>query len=733
MRSVRRSLAALLSLFLAVAACSGKAADPPPAGSRPLPQVRNPGFEGPGTGVPEGWFQDASRTGDKGRVFRDRSRVHSGEASVRLEPNARNGGDQPLAIAQVLDAVAFRGRTVRFSGHLAAEAGATAALGLLSIVRGKPTGFAYVSQGAGGPAWAERSQAYEVPDDPSVQLVLTCYVAGTGGAAWFDDVSLALADEGPSPAPNPPVRDPRGPPPPRKATVDVDASRVLRQIPRTLFGANVEWIWNGNLLWDDVARRPNPEVERLTRDLGVSLLRYPGGLYSDFYHWRDGVGPLERRPEVQHDVGKKDRSRPAFGTDEALEFARRVGGELLLTVNAGTGTPEEAADWVRYVNRDELRVRYWEVGNELYIRDGSPVSRATTMPPDRYSARFREFARAMRAADPRIRIGAIGGENQGRYAVVGYPDWNRTVLERAGDEIDFLAVHNAYAPVLVSDAERDVRTVYAAMLAAPALVAKNLDTLSRQVERFAPTRAARITLAVTEWGPVFQYDPGNRYVDHAKTLGSALFVASALKAFVESTRTEIANFFLLNDVSVLGMIRSRDGSFPPRPDWAPSARYFAFQMFTRHFGPQLVASSVVCPTFDSTAIGLVDAVQQAPWLEVVASLDADGRHLYLLAINKHFDQGIEADVSIRAFPALAAGTAWTMEGTGIDAHTGTTPLRVPGLPWASQAADAPASRFLRGGSSEVTLASRPIGGLGGRFTYVFPPRSVTSLVLTRAK
>src|SRR5262249_10835740 len=141
-----------------------------------------------------------------------------------------------------------------------------------------------------------------------------------------------------------------------------------------------------------------------------------------------------------------DKSRPIFGTDEALEFASKVGAELLLVVNAGSGTAQEAADWVRYVNRGGLRVRFWEVGNELYLNDGSPAAKATAIDPDRYAARFREFAQAMRAADSRIQIGAIGGENQGRYQVVSYPNWNRTLLQKDADLIDFLAVHNAYAP-----------------------------------------------------------------------------------------------------------------------------------------------------------------------------------------------------------------------------------------------------------------------------------------------
>lgn len=686
--------------------------------------IQNGGFERGGTPAPEGWNRDMAQTGNKGSVSQDRTRFHSGRASLKFQPNSRNGGDQPLAISQLIPAAAFRGKKVEFSGYLAAEGDARAALAMLSIVAGRPIGFV-AAQPAAGPEWVQRQATYDVPDDPSVQLVLACIVEGRSGTAWFDDVSvIVVADEAPRAQATPASSQAA-----QKASVTVDAGNVIRQIPRTLYGTNVEWRWNGNFLWQERARRPDPDIVRLTRDLGVSLIRYPGGIYSDFYHWKDGVGPFEKRPEVVHQPGSQDRSRPNFGTDEALDFARQVGGELMITVNAGTGTAQEAADWVRYVNGKALRVRYWEVGNELYIDDGAPTTKTVTIDPATYAARFREFARAMRAADSRIKIGAIGGENQGRYAFVHYPNWNRIVLERAGDQMDFLAVHNGYAPPLKEDRE-DLRTVYRAMLAAPVLFARNLKVIAQQIADYTPSRASQIRIAVTEWGPLFQMDFKGRYVDHPKTLGSALFVASALKTLLESPQTEIANFWFLNDVSVLGWIGSRNGDFPPNPVWAPTARYYAFQLYTRHFGTQLVQSGVESPTFNSAGVAFLDAVRDVPYLDIVSSLSEDGRQLYILGINKHFDNAIEASITLRNFKPAASATAWTLTGTGIDAHTGTTVIKVPGLSVGKQAEDPQHKRFSKGGPGEITFSSSTATGIGPQFTYRFPARSVTSLVLT---
>jgi alpha-N-arabinofuranosidase len=436
---------------------------------------------------------------------------------------------------------------------------------------------------------------------------------------------------------------------------------------------------------------------------------------------------------MQHAAGKGDRSRPNLGTDEILQFASEVNGEALISVNAGTGDAREAAEWVQYVNGPSRRVRYWEVGNELYMNEGSATSKAITVNPDKYADRFNEFAQAMKAADPEIQVGAIGGENYGRYVNINYPNWNRTVLEKAGDQMDFLAVHNAYAPVLIAGDDNDMRKVYRAMLAAPILIARNLKVVEQQIADYAPNRASQIGIAVTEWGPLFQFDPKSGYVDHPKTLGSALFVASTLKTFIESTRTQIANFFLLNDLSVLGMIGTREAGFPPKPDWAPTARYFAFQLFTRYFGNQLVQSTVDVPTYNSEAVGLVDSVDNVPYLDIVSSLSADRRTLYVIAINKNFDSSIESSITLQDFNPVAEGTAWTLTGSGVDANTGTMPLRVPGLAWGKQIEDSSAARFYHGGQGEITFSSSPVTRAGPAFKYRFPPHSVTSLILTRAE
>jgi alpha-N-arabinofuranosidase len=686
--------------------------------------LNNAGFEQEDKGLPAAWTFEKKVRG-KGSVSLSKRYVHSGQFSLAVAPNERNKPwdlpHDPLGVGQGFRAGALRGTKLYVSGWLAAEGGAAAVINVVAL-GGKVPGIVELKQTSEKTGPVFREDVLMVPDDAKI-IVVVCIAQGTAGTAYFDDVFVssripdswgggaAVKTPAPTDAPGAPLA----------AKVVVQADHDIRKIPRTLYGMNIEWIWDGNGIWNTGTQSLDPELISLTRDLGATLLRFPGGIFSDFYHWRDGVGPRNNRPRTASMPGDKSGSVHTFGTDEALAFADQTGSRLLITVNAGTGTAQEAADWVRYVNRAGRRVEYWEVGNELYVKMGHEAFSASTMPPEEYARKFIEFAAAMRAADPGIKIGAIGDENYGATSPRGYGDWTSKVLSIAGSHMDFLAIHNGYAPVLVKDKGQSLRRVYAAMLAAPVQVRESLETASRKIAALGPERDAHIRLAVTEWGPYFQMSPGERFVDHVKTLGSALYVASAMKAFLESPKMDVATGFKLVDELYQGWIGKRDGR------WIPKAPYYALQLYTKHFGSVLVSSSTEAPGYDSQPAGLVDALSNVPYLDVVSSRSEDGRKLFLMAVNKHFDSPVEARVSVTGRRPATRGTAWTLNGTGIDANTGTQLFQARGVRWARQASDSENPRFESGAPDQVAVTSKEVGGLGASFTYTFPAHSVTAL------
>lgn len=191
-------------------------------------------------------------------------------------------------------------------------------------------------------------------------------------------------------------------------------------------------------------------------ELGPTVLRYPGGLTSNNFHWKDGIGPiLERDP----DYGGEGIPQ-AFGTDEFLQYCEELGAEAILVVNVSTGgkragSIQDAADWVEYCNavddgsnpaggtdwaalraahghKEPYGVKYWELGNE------------ETFPGfEHYADRVRAYSAAMKAIDPSIEIGVISS-GTGLDAIYGeqaWLDYRTLMLERAEDAFDFWTQH----------------------------------------------------------------------------------------------------------------------------------------------------------------------------------------------------------------------------------------------------------------------------------------------------
>jgi alpha-N-arabinofuranosidase len=496
----------------------------------------------------------------------------------------------------------------------------------------------------------------------------------------------------------------------------IDTTQIKRVIPPTLYGTSFEWADNADRSWRPDLNAPEPSALSNAVALGSAIIRFPSG-QADFYHWANGVGPVGQRPPAAPFPGQFPIAN-TFGTAEALTFAAQTGSQLLITANAGTGTAAEAAAWVQYTNANQPgRVPYWEIGNEIYDTLGYD-STYITIPPLTYALRFLQFAQAMRQVDPTIKLAAVGGNINW---LVNYPDWDQTLLTLAGSQMDYLAVHNSFAPLNVFQMDLDVRSVYSGMLAEPQVIGQNLQSLSNEIDMWGGARASQIRIAVTEWAPVYTFAPGPYYL-HPKTLGSALYVASVLQQFIQNPRTDIACLFSFSNDATLGQIEKRNGVFIPNPI------FYALQIYTQHFGNQLVASYPFVPTYNSPAIGVVAAQNNVPYLDVVSSLSADKTKLYIMAVNKNFDSPIQTTFVVNGFTPSGSGTVWSLNGTGIDANTGTDWPLAAFFTFSPPAIDSVNPQFWFGSPSAVTLTGAPVSSLfGNLFTYTFPAHSVTSL------
>ncbi|MGW0802662.1 cellulose binding domain-containing protein [Nonomuraea sp. NPDC002799] len=210
--------------------------------------------------------------------------------------------------------------------------------------------------------------------------------------------------------------------------VTVNARAGLATVPETGIGSN-HAIWDSNLGTDETAG--------LLKNAGVKLLRYPGGSYSDIYHWADHTAP-------------GGYVAPNTDFDTFMRGVRQTGAQAMVTANYGTGTAAEAAAWVRQANVTKgYGVKYWEIGNENYGngRYGAAweADDHADKSPAEYARHVVAYADAMKAVDPTIKIGAV------LTTPANWPDaitaegddgsWNKVVLSIAGPKIDFVILH----------------------------------------------------------------------------------------------------------------------------------------------------------------------------------------------------------------------------------------------------------------------------------------------------
>jgi alpha-N-arabinofuranosidase len=239
-----------------------------------------------------------------------------------------------------------------------------------------------------------------------------------------------------------------------EARIKIDTDRRIGEVNPHLFGNFSEHL--GRVIYGGIyeegsrlsdAQGYRKDTMQAVRDLGVSILRWPGGNFVSGYHWVDGIGPKDQRP-VRPDYAWGGVESNRFGTDEFLQYCDRIGVEPYICINAGLGTIDEARNWVEYCNGDRntywanqrrknghekpYGVKFWGLGNEL---DG-PWQMGAKSAED-YAKFALEAGKAMRWTDPSIKLIASGSSNFG----ADWIDWNRTVLEKTRGLADYISLH----------------------------------------------------------------------------------------------------------------------------------------------------------------------------------------------------------------------------------------------------------------------------------------------------
>ena len=436
------------------------------------------------------------------------------------------------------------------------------------------------------------------------------------------------------------------PAPPKPARIKIDTDRVIGEVDPHLFGNFTEHL--GRCIYGGIFEEGSPlsdadgfrkDVMEATRNLGVTMLRWPGGNFASGYNWIDGIGPRDQRPvRRDHAWGALESNR--FGTDEFLQYCERLKVEPYLCINAGLGTVEQARNWVEYCNepadtawarqrrkngRDQpWGVKYWGLGNEI---DG-PWQLGHKNAAD-YATFALEAAKAMRRADESIRLIASGSSNFGANS--DWIGWNRTVLERLKTEIDYLSLHT-----YIGNADNKFEKFLA--------VSRDLDDRIEVVEgqikaaRVGVANARPIHIAFDEWNVWYrarntggEFAIGRTGLEEQYNYEDALAMGMFYNSFFRHAGSvKMANLAQLVNV-IAPIFTNKDGMFL-------QTIYFPLAEYARQSGNASLQVQVDSPQYKP------DAGRALGYLDVSSTYNAKAHEVYVNVLNRSEQMDLPARI-----------------------------------------------------------------------------------------
>ncbi len=390
---------------------------------------------------------------------------------------------------------------------------------------------------------------------------------------------------------------------PLTATLLVNAAQPGAVINRNIYGQFSEHlghcIYGGVWVGED---SPIPNTRGIRNDvvaalkaLKVPVLRWPGGCFADEYHWKDGIGPREKRPSMINTHWGGVTENNAFGTHEFMDFCQQIGTEPYICGNVGSGTVQEMMEWVEYITSDaqspmaDLRRKngrnepwklpYFGVGNESWGCGGD-------MPPDFYAQNFLRYNTFVKNYPGnsvyRIACGANGGDYK----------WTETVMSIAGHRLDGLSLHFYCGTGRASRSATNFAEVdWISLLGSAAHMEDLVTRHSLIMDKYDPQR--KVGLMVDEWGTWHEVEAGTNpgFLFQQNTLRDAMVAGITLNIFNRHCdRVRMANIAQLVNV-LQAMILTDNEKMVLTPT------YYVFQMYNVHQDATLLPATINTPDY----------------------------------------------------------------------------------------------------------------------------------------
>jgi alpha-N-arabinofuranosidase len=472
-------------------------------------------------------------------------------------------------------------------------------------------------------------------------------------------------------------------------TLTIPANRLVRLEPADFAvlvssdeRADVD---NIQLFPADAVDGMDPDVIRLAKAMHTPLVRF-GGNFTSAYNWRDGIGAAQKRISMRN-IAWGIPEYNTFGTDEFLEFCRLIDAKPQIALNMGSGTPEEAAAWVRYVNHHFARGNgglLWELGNELWgnWNMGWPTLQQL---PDR----TRRFSQAVLQVDPGARLIATGADMD------GYKTWNAAQLTDPPGTFHYLSTHFVVDTDHTVLAHPTADFLALATFGLPAGLAGRLHAAEDQIQS-TPGYTKKTRLAFTEWLYVAHRWDAPQFTNMGGAIGAASFLNMLLRN---------ADIVPISDMTG---IMEFAGIWKQRGQVYAAPAYYAFKMYAGADITRLV--SIINNAGSYTVhkgISRLPEIADVPYLDTVAALNATGDTMTVFVVNHHLHRDQSAVIQLNGFNPQSAVQVATLRSFSLyDGNSAEDPQHIIPV------------------YTTVTWHS-------GRMQYVFPRASITVLTFRK--
>ena len=438
---------------------------------------------------------------------------------------------------------------------------------------------------------------------------------------------------------------------PNRIIVNVDLG--TEKISKHIYGHFAEHLGNciyGGFWVGENSPIPNTrgirnDVIAALREIASPVVRWPGGCFADTYHWKDGIGPRDQRPSIINSTWGGVTEDNSFGTHEFLDLCELVGAEPYICLNVGSGTVQEAAEWVEYVNSNvkspmtALRekngreqpwnVKFWAVGNESWGCGGN-------MTPEYYADLFKRFSTYLRAGDLyRVASGGIDSDY----------NWTEVMLQKTQKYQHLIQGYSFHYYTVCHGWDRKGSATkfdendWFHTLKNTLVMEQRLERHIALMDEYDPEN--KIGLIADEWGNWYDVEPGTNpaFLYQQNTLRDAVTAAIYLNIFNNhARRIKMAN--IAQTINVLqAMLLTKDDQLVKTPT------FYVFKMYKVHQDATLLPINVQCEDYSYNGMTL-------PAVSASASKDSQGKiHLSLSNINPN--RGIEVEIDLRGADKLS--------------------------------------------------------------------------------